>query len=152
MKFARTILICATAMLFVSCAHFSKPLDQSFHPDTNASVIYGRFELGPEFSTGNQLALWLAGGNSNTKYIQFKNADPISCIPVKPGRYNIIGFIGTDVDHRIWGRQKFRKSFQFNVPSNSAVYLGDFAGSARYDFAGMLQEWTSKESRIILSK
>ncbi|MGH7951013.1 MAG: hypothetical protein ACREFE_03710 [Limisphaerales bacterium] len=144
MKIFRVILFCCIAALLISCAHFSKPVDSSFKSASNTAIIYGRFELGTEFNAGNELALWLADKNSKAKYIQFKSINPVYCIPVGPGRYKIIGFIGTDRTHRIWGRKKFPKALSFDAPTNSATYIGDFTGTASYDFAGMMQQWSVK--------
>lgn len=108
-------------------------------------MIYGRFELGSDFNAGNHLALWILRADSKKEYfIRFNDADLVCCISVNAGRYNVVGFVGTDSEHRIWGRKKFPASFPFEVRTNSATYIGDFAGRTTYDFGGMLQEWKIK--------
>jgi len=150
MKILRTLLICSSAVFFMSCtrflppfisvAHFSSPVKQSFKVDTNSAVVYGRFATGPDFAFGNELALRLCQDSSKRVYlIRCVDKDSVSAIAIEPGRYRIAGFVATFLDHRPVGRRHFPATRLFQVRSNSATYLGDFTGYAK--IGPMTQEW-----------
>ena len=151
MKTLRGVLICAAALLcFVSCtqslpplisfAHFSPPVKQSFTPTTNTSIVYGRFATGPDFAFGNELALRVRNDETKREYlIHCRDKDSVSAIMVEPGQYRVVGFVATFVDRRTAGRRTFTNTPSFQVPSNSATYLGDFSGYAKV--GGLTQTW-----------
>jgi hypothetical protein len=154
MKILRTLFICGAAALLVSCtrftpplisvARFSPPVKGSFNVDTNTALVYGRFATEPNFAFGNELALRLRNEGSKRMYlIRCRDKDSVYAIAVEPGRYRVVGFLATFIDHRPVGQRNFPAAGSFQVRSNSATYLGDFAGYAK--LGPMMQECGVKE-------
>jgi hypothetical protein len=70
-------------------------------------------------------------------FIPFSKNHPISCVRIDGGRYRITGFVATDSTDRILGRVKFSPEepfpTSFKATPNSAIYLGDFSGYAKFN-------------------
>jgi hypothetical protein len=124
----------------ISWAHFSAPVNQSFQFETNTAVVYGRFSTGPDFAFGNDLALRLRNDDTKRQYlIRLKDKDSVCGVAVEPGRYSLVGFVATFVDHRVVGQRKMPNSSSFDVRSYSVTYVGDFTGYSK--IGSMTQEW-----------
>ena len=67
MKPFRIPAICAIAVLLASCVHYTPPVEQSFIPDENTVILYGRFQFEDNVTRGNpnnwgyQMALNIIG-------------------------------------------------------------------------------------------
>jgi hypothetical protein len=150
MKTLRMLLLFGTAVFFVSCtrflpplvsiAHFSPSVKPSFKLDTNSAVVFGRFATGPDFAFGNELALRLRNESSKRVYlIRCQDKDSVSAIAVEPGRYRVVGFLATFIDHRPVGRRSFPDATPFEVRSNAVTYIGDYTGYAK--IGPLTQNW-----------
>jgi hypothetical protein len=135
-------LVCMLA----GCALETPAISPSARPDKKAAILYGRFSIGHDFSAENRLALWLYNlDTQNSVYIYFDPDRPLYGIPVKPGCYQLAGFVGVNRLHEIRGRCTFparRFTAPFTASAGSQIYLGDFLGTATFD--GMLSEWRVK--------
>jgi hypothetical protein len=150
MRILRTLFLYSSAIFLLSCtrflpplisvARFSPPIRQSLNVSSNSAVVYGRFTTGPDFAFGNELALRLCDETSKRVYlIRCRDKDSVYAVAVEPGRYRVAGFLATFMDHRPVGRRNLPITGFFQVPANSAVYLGDFTGYAK--ITPMMQKW-----------
>jgi hypothetical protein len=143
MKALRIFIVCATSFLTVSCAHLSPRVEPSFIPDQNTIIAYGSFQFTDNVTSKDntffayRMALRLLNEDTQKQlFIQFSKNDPISCTRIESGRYRIVGFVATDSTGRILGGMKFapeeKFTTSFTAKPNSAIYLGDFTGYARF--------------------
>src|ERR1041385_4527332 len=130
MKISRALLLCAIAVLPLSCtrhliplvslARFSPPLKDSFYLTNNVAIVYGRFATGPDFAFGNELALRLCNERGKPGYlIRCRDKDPVYAIAVEPGLYRVVGFLATFQDHRPVGQRDFPNPRTFEVRPDS---------------------------------
>jgi|GEM_PF-2702524 hypothetical protein len=142
----RTLFFAGVVWMLAGCAHEAPAILPSAQLDDKLAILYGRFSIGREFSAENRLALWLQNIDvQNPVYIYFDPDQPVYCIAMKPGRYQVAGFVGVNRMHEVRGRREFpasRFTVPFTAPAGSQIYLGDFSGAATFD--GMLSEWTVK--------
>jgi hypothetical protein len=132
----RLISTSAILILAVSCAHYSDPVKQSFVPDADTVVLYGRFELEQNQDLmGYKFCLGLYDENSKREqFIPFQRRNPVGCIHVQSGVYVISGVAIIDsLSHRILAHGGYSSSnspgpIVFEAEKGSAVYIGDFGG------------------------
>ncbi len=141
--FLRTLLFCGTVALLTGCAHQTPAISPTAQPDRNAAVVFGRFSIGREYNFGNRLALWLQNLDAKKSvYIYFDLNRPVYGVEIKPGRYQLAGFVGVNNTREIKGRVTFpasRFTAPFTASAGEQIYLGDFSGVASYD--GMMSQW-----------
>jgi hypothetical protein len=147
-NYLRVIALGGMLWMLTGCAHEAPAILPSARPDHKSAILYGRFGIGHEFSGENRLALWLQNLDAQSPvYIYFDPDQPVYCIAVKPGRYQVAGFVGVNRLHEIRGRRNFstsRVTVPFTALPGSQIYLGDFYGAATFD--GMLSEWSVKSA------
>jgi hypothetical protein len=138
MKFLRASCFGLVVALCVSCVHFHSRLSTAAKPDKESAILYGRLYLKPTFSAGLKIALWLQNAETHQSiYIPFKESEPLCAIRIKPGKYQVMGLLGSDRTHTDLAKQAFTEmhpGFQLDKPftagPGSQTYLGDYGGEA----------------------
>jgi len=140
------IVICCAFGLLAACAHQTPAISRSAQPDKKAAILYGRFSISHDFAFKNQLALWLQNLDTQKPvYVYFEADQPVYAVQIKPGRYQMAGFVGMNRTHQIKGRHAFptsRFTAPFTASPGSQIYLGDFSGTATFD--SIISEWRVK--------
>ena len=135
------------ALSVVSCAHFQSPLSADTRLDHRSAVVYGRFSIGHHWAFKNKLALWLVNvDNQKPVYLFFDENEPVYAVHVKPGTYQVSGFVGLNRARQIEARKEipgFQKPFV--VAADAVIYLGDFSGETEWD--GMMVSTWRRKSR-----
>jgi hypothetical protein len=138
MKFLRAICFGLAMALCVSCVHFHSNLSPAAKPDKDSATLYGRLYLKPTFSAGLKIALWMQNADTHHDiYIPFKESEPLCVIRVKPGKYQVMGLLGSNRTHQNLDKQPFTlKDWRFQITkpfvvgAGSQTYLGDYTGEA----------------------
>ncbi|HEY4416321.1 MAG TPA: hypothetical protein VGO57_11570 [Verrucomicrobiae bacterium] len=132
MKITPAIFALVAALLTTSCVFQAHTVSTADKADHHSVILYGRFDLKQDFAFGNKLAIYLQ--NLDTKsmvYIFFDPKHPLQVVQVKPGHYQLAGFVGVNSSHEKRVRQEFygkRLPLSFIAAAGSQIYLGDFQG------------------------
>jgi hypothetical protein len=113
--------------------------------DHRSAVVYGRFSIGHHWAFKNKLALWLVNvDNQKPVYLFFDENEPVYAVHVKPGTYQVSGFVGLNRARQIEARKEIPGLQKpFVVTADAVIYLGDFSGETEWD-GMMVSTWRLK--------
>lgn len=130
MRLSHSTLFAITSLILAACS--APVVSKSASPDASSGYVYGIFELPKPAHNCNFGAGFILKeiGSAKEHFLAFSQSEPMSVVPLSPGRYQIKQFVlkncsGLEADRKDYAPPVMNGVIE--VKPMTAVYIGNYA-------------------------